>query len=124
MDVGILAEHPGFPAPGDGKNGKDGKDGKGKGAICDANGKGKVDNELQKNQATDEQIEAIGDLLRSNKVDQALQLMQKDSVPTCFNLQGKFDSSNLLHMKHSFAALKCRVSWNMQQVQQIPSSWL
>ena len=66
--------------PGDGKDGKDGKnggDGKGDGK---ANGKGKVDNELQQNQATDGQIEAICDLLRSNKVDQALQLMQKEKA--------------------------------------------
>ena len=63
----------------DGKNGKngDGKDGKdGKGGQ---NGS-KVDNELQKNQATDAQIEAICELLRSNKVDQALQHLQKDGV--------------------------------------------
>ena len=68
---------------GDGKNkdGKDGKNGKADGngkALCDAKGHGKVDNELQQNQATDEQIEGICELLRSNKVDQALQFMQKD----------------------------------------------
>lgn len=62
----------------DGKDGKNGKaDGNGK-ALCDAKGNGKVDNELQQNQATDEQIEGICELLRSNKVDQALQFMQKD----------------------------------------------
>lgn len=74
----IVAEPPNKRRKGDGKDGKEGKnggDGKGDGK---ANGKGKVDNELQQNQATDGQIEAICDLLRSNKVDQALQLIQKE----------------------------------------------
>ena len=66
-----------FLLRGDGKD-KDGKD-KGK---EEAKGNGKVDNELVQNQATDQQIEAICDLLRSNKVDQALQLMQKETQLT------------------------------------------
>ncbi|CAK8999088.1 Serine/threonine-protein phosphatase, partial [Durusdinium trenchii] len=72
----IVAEPPSKRRKGDGKDGKGkGKDGKdGKNLIEDK----KVDNELQKNQATDAQIEAICELLRSNKVDQALQLMQKE----------------------------------------------
>ena len=72
----IVAEPPSKRRKGDGKDGKGkGKDGKdGKNLIEDK----KVDNELQKNHATDAQIEAICELLRSNKVDQALQLMQKD----------------------------------------------
>ncbi|CAE7863156.1 Upf1 [Symbiodinium necroappetens] len=35
-------------------------------------------NELAKNQATEEQIEGICDLLRSNKVEKALQFVQKE----------------------------------------------
>eukprot|EP00434_Breviolum_minutum_P001487 symbB.v1.2.001311.t4/scaffold57.1/size370615/20 len=79
----IVSEPPNKRRKGDGKDkdGKDGKNGKADGngkALCDAKGNGKVDNELQQNQATDEQIEGICDLLRSNKVDQALQFMQKE----------------------------------------------
>ena len=38
----------------------------------------KLANELVKNQATEEQIEAICEVLRSNKVEKALQFVQKE----------------------------------------------
>ena len=80
MEVGVFQDQGrSFSSrPGDGKNG-DGKNGDSKG-DGNGKGKGKVDNELQQNQATDGQIEAICELLRSNKVDQALQLMQKEKT--------------------------------------------
>ena len=40
----------------------------------------KMANELAKNQATEEQIEGICELLRSNKVEKALQFVQKESA--------------------------------------------
>ncbi|CAE7359252.1 Upf1 [Symbiodinium sp. CCMP2456] len=49
-------------------------DGKGKEEKAEP----KMANELAKNQATEEQIEGICDLLRSNKVEKALQFVQKE----------------------------------------------
>jgi len=48
-------------------------DGKGKEEKAEP----KMANELAKNQATEEQVESICDLLRSNKVEKALQFVQK-----------------------------------------------
>ncbi|CAE7266141.1 Upf1, partial [Symbiodinium pilosum] len=56
---------------------KKAKKGEAKGKDAEKADAPKMANELVKNQATEEQIEAICDLLRSNKVEKALQYVQK-----------------------------------------------